>query len=113
MKKKFNTLRFINDKKLQKFYIRVKVLNKEFNDIPSLLKQFTKETGIKMELTRQEINNIKFQYEDKFNNLNLLELVNTIRDDNFKLEIKSYNNKYKYKYRKKIKIMMKKEKIIL
>ena len=29
-------MKFINDKKLQKFYVRVKVINKEFNDIPSL-----------------------------------------------------------------------------
>lgn len=66
-----------------------------------------------MELTRKEINNIKFQYVDKYNNLNLLELVNTMRDDNFELEIRAYETKYKYEYKKKIKFMLKKEKIKL
>ena len=51
-----------------------------------------------MELTRKEINNIKFQYVDKYNNLNLLELVNTMRDDNFELEIRAYETKYKYEF---------------
>ena len=33
-----------------------------------------------MELTRTEIINIKFQYEDKYNNLSLLELVNNTEE---------------------------------
>ena len=43
-----------------------------------------------MVLTRNEMNNIKFKYTDKFNNLSLLELVKTIKDENIKIEISSF-----------------------
>ena len=46
-----------------------------------------------MILTRSEINCIKFKYTDKYNNLSLLELVKTIKDDNFKIDISSFDAK--------------------
>ena len=53
-----------------------------------------------MILTRSEINCIKFKYTDKYNNLSFLELVKTIKDDNFKIDISSFDAKYKYEVKK-------------
>ena len=54
-----------------------------------------------MELTRNEINSLKFKYNDKYNNLSLIELVKTIQDENFKLDISTFDAKYKYEIIKK------------
>ena len=59
-----------------------------------------------MVLTRNEINNLKFKYTDKYNNLSLLDLVKTIQDENFKIEISSFDAKYKYELKKNNKIII-------
>ena len=51
-----------------------------------------------MILSRYEINNIKFQYSDKFNNLSLEELVKTIKNDSYELEVKAFDSKYIYSF---------------
>ena len=49
-------------------------------------------------LSRFEINNIKSEYSDKFNNLSLKKLVKSIKNDNYELEVKSFDIKYIYSY---------------
>ena len=49
-----------------------------------------------MILSRYEINNIKFQYSD----LSLEELVKTIKNDSYELEVKAFDTKYIYSFLK-------------
>ena len=57
-----------------------------------------------MILSRCEINNIKFQYSDKSNNLSLEGLVKTIKNDSYELEEKAFDTKYIYSFLKISKI---------
>ena len=51
-----------------------------------------------MILSRYEINNIKFQYNYKFNNLSLEELMKTVTNDSYELEVKAFDTKYIYSF---------------
>ena len=91
---------------MQRYYVREIIERKNFNDIPSLISDFKRDTGSNMVLTRNEINHLKFKYTDKYNNLSLLDLVKTIQDENFKIEISSFDAKYKYEFKKNKKIIL-------
>ena len=51
-----------------------------------------------MILSRYEINNIKFQYNYKFNNISLEELMKTVTNDSYELEVKAFDTKYIYSF---------------
>lgn len=48
-------------------------------------------------LKKEEINTLKSQLTDNFNNMSLLELINKIKDVSIYLEVKTSDMKYKYK----------------
>ena len=56
---KLKEINFENNIKLHRFYVKSAVINKKFNDIPTLINDFKKDNGIDLCLTRTEINNIK------------------------------------------------------
>jgi hypothetical protein len=73
-------------------------LKKIFIDKATCVLNFKKDTGKNLILSRYKINNIKFQYSDKFNNLSLEELVKTIKNDSYELEVKTFDTKYIYSF---------------
>lgn len=74
-----------------------------------------KETGNNLILRRYEVNNIKIEYNNKFNNLTLEELVKTLKNDSYELEVKSFDIKHHYSFikNKQIKKENREEKIII
>jgi hypothetical protein len=71
-------------------------LKKIFIDKATCVLNFKKDTGKNLILSRYEINNIKFQYSD----LSLEELVKTIKNDSYELEVKTFDTKYIYSFLK-------------
>ena len=66
-----------------------------------LVKEFKKDTGLMLALKKEEINTLKSQLTDNYNNMSLLELINKIKDVSIDLEVKTSDMKYKYKNKKK------------
>ena len=73
------------------------ILSEHFIDIPTSVKEFKKDTGLILLLKKEEINTLKSQLTDNFNNMSLLELINKIKDVSIYLEVKTSDMKYKYK----------------
>ena len=73
----------------------------EFTDIPNAIKAFKKDTGYLLLLKKDEINVLKSQLTDNFNNLDLLGLINQIKDISYELEYKTIDIKYAYKNKNK------------
>ena len=55
-----------------------------------------------MALKKDEINTLKIQLTDNYNNMSQLELINKIKDVSIDLEEKTSDMKYKYKNKKKL-----------
>ena len=89
-------------KKYHRYYIKAMILSEQFIDIPSSIKEFKKDTGLMLALKKEEINTLKSQLTDNYNNMSLLELINNIKDVSIDLEVKTSDMKYKYKNKKKL-----------
>ena len=98
--KKFDNINFEN-KKYHRYYIKSMIKTNEFTDIPNAIKAFKKDTGYLLLLKKDEINVLKSQLTDNFNNLDLLGLINQIKDISYELEYKTIDIKYAYKNKNK------------
>ena len=90
-------------KKYHRYYVKFRIINNNFKDIPSIAEKFKKDTGYNIMLTNHEISEIKTKYNNKYKKINFFELKNYIKDDNnnnINIDIKSFDIKYEYKYNK-------------
>ena len=108
--KRYRTKNFEN-KKYHRYYIKAMIKAEDFIDIPKAIQSFKKDTGKMLLLKKEEINLLKSQITDNYNNLDLLELINQVNDSSYELEIKTTNIKYNYK--KKIKTEEREEQLII
>lgn len=72
------------------------IKEKEFIDIPNAIQKFKKDTRLLFLLKKDEINFLKSQLNDNFNNINSLKPIIELKDETYELEIKSTYIKYKY-----------------
>ena len=98
--KNFENINFEN-KKYHRYYIKAMIKAEDFIDIPKAIQSFKKDTGKMLLLKREEINILKSQITDNYNNLDLLELINHLNDSSYELEIKTTDIKYNYKKKNK------------
>ena len=110
-KKKFADIDF-KIKKYHRYYIKALIQNNDFTDIPNAIDKFKKDTGYNILLSKQDISVIKSTFTTKYNNIDLLDLINKINNESLKIEIYSTDIKYKYQNKKNNKSEDREEKII-
>ena len=94
--KDFSKVDLLN-KKYQKYFLKLFIKENENCDIPEIISKFEKLTGKKLKLSSHEISQIRSDIFSKYNKMNLMELIENIKDDELDIEIKSSEMKYKYK----------------